>query len=372
MTHRITCRIERFASHYDIEIGQRILTAQAPFLTPLASKFAIVTDDINANLYGRRLHQNLVEAGLSVYLLSFPHGEQHKTRATKELIENQLLDQSFGRDSCIIALGGGVVTDLAGYVAATYCRGVPLVMIPTSLMGMVDASIGGKTGVNVPQGKNMLGCIYQPKKVVIDIDTLATLPAHEIANGFVEIIKHGLIADAALFHTLESCTTQLLALDPTPLASVIFDSCRIKKEIVEHDEREFGKRSLLNFGHTVGHALESVTHYTLSHGEAVAVGMLVEGFIAVQMGLLSHTTLERIRTILERYQLPLQVPANLGVDSMVDAMRLDKKARQGQIRFVLLRDIGVPMCEDGGYCFVVEEPMIKSAIQWMNDALCCH
>jgi 3-dehydroquinate synthase len=309
---------------------------------------------------------------LEVHLFSFSNGEQHKTRATKERLENQLFEKGFGRDTCVIALGGGVVTDIAGYLAATYCRGVSLVMMPTSLLGMVDASIGGKTSVNVPYGKNMLGCIYQPKKVVMDLSTLKSLPKKELVNGFVEIIKHGLIADSKLFEDLEKQTAQLLALDSVVLGKTIYESCRIKKEIVELDEKEKGKRHLLNFGHTIGHALEHLTNYSLSHGEAVAIGILVESYLALQLQKLDQNSFDRIHKILVQYGLSLQLPTRFSDSTIMSAMSLDKKSLKGQPRFVMMDAIGSALPFGGSYCTHIDESLLKNAIKWMNDALCCH
>jgi 3-dehydroquinate synthase len=321
-------------------------------------------------LYGEKLQKSLSSSGLEIHLFTFPNGEQYKTRATKELLENQLFEKGLGRDTCVIALGGGVVTDMAGYLAATYCRGVPLVMIPTSLLGMVDASIGGKNGVNVAYGKNMIGCIYQPQKVVIDLTTLNSLPKKELANGVVEIIKHGLIADYDLFEYLEKHSEKFLALDYAVLEKAIFDSCRIKKEIVEQDQMEKGKRHLLNFGHTIGHALERLTHYSISHGEAVAIGLLVESYLSITLGALNQSSFDRIKNILVRYGLPLQLPSVFPVQIMLEAMAMDKKSRKGQPRFVMIEAIGSPLAYGSNYCTHIEESLIKNALQWMNDDLC--
>ncbi len=372
MTKKMMCRFPSTSDHYEIKICSGLLKHQTQFLSSLASKFAIITDDMIAPLYGEQLHKTLSESGLDVFLFSFPNGEKYKTRATKELLENQLFEKGLGRDTCVIALGGGVVTDVAGYVAATYCRGVPLVMIPTSLLGMVDASIGGKTGVNVPYGKNMLGCIYQPKKVVIDPSTLISLPKKELANGVVEMIKHGIVADCEYFEYLEEHSSQVLSLDLGVLEKAIFESCRIKKEIVEQDEKENGKRHLLNFGHTVGHALEHLTHYSLSHGEAVAIGLLVESYLSVQLGALNQKSFDRIQTILVQYGLLLQLPVRFPVQTILDAMVLDKKSLKGQPRFVIIEKIGSPRVCDAKYCTHVDEVLIRKALQWMNDALCCN
>lgn len=372
MTQKLICKIPSSSHHYDIEIGSGLLNFQSQYLQSLASRFAIITDDKIAPMYGEHLHQYLSSEGLEVHLFSFSNGEQNKTRATKEVLENQLFEKGLGRDTCVIALGGGVVTDLAGYIAATYCRGVPLVKFPTSLLGMVDACIGGKTGVNATYGKNMLGCIYQPKKVVIDISTLKSLPKKELANGVVEMIKHGLIADFNLFEFLEKYSNQLLTLDSNVVEKAIFESCRIKKEIVEQDERENGKRHLLNFGHTVGHALECLTDYSLSHGEAVAIGLLVESCLSVKLGLLDQKSLERIEKNLRQYGLPLRLPFKFSIQTILDAMAMDKKSLRGQPRFVIIDAIGSSLAYDSNYCTHVDESIIKSALQWMNDDLCCH
>ena len=369
----LICSIPSYSDSYEIEIGSGILNDQAPFLKPLAARFAIITDNTLAPLYGVQLQQDLITWGLDVHLFSFPSGEPYKTRETKELLENQLFEKGLGRDTCVIGLGGGVVTDLAGYLAATYCRGIPLVMIPTSLLGMVDASIGGKTGVNVPYGKNMVGCIYRPKKVVIDLATLKSLSQREMANGVVEIIKHGLIADCSLFEDLEKHPKQLLALDPLVLPKVVFASCRIKKEIVEQDEKEKGKRHLLNFGHTIGHALEKLSHYSLSHGEAIAIGLLVESYLSLKQGALDQTAFARVEKLLIQYGLSLQLPARFPIQKLLESMALDKKSLKGQPRFVMINAIGCPVIfRDSSYCSHIEESTLKHALQWMNDALCSH
>jgi len=358
-----------------IEIQNGLLQNQKMLVEQLVSvghRFAIITDDTLLPLYGRHVCQTLTEAGMEAFVFSFPAGELYKTRATKESLENQLFEKGLGRDTVVVALGGGVVTDVGGYLAATYCRGVPLVMIPTSLLGMVDASIGGKTGVNVPYGKNMVGCIYQPQKVLIDPSTLQSLPIRELRNGVVEMIKHALIADSSYFAFLEENSHDILKMTPEVTERAIFESCRIKKKIVEQDERGNGKRHLLNFGHTVAHALEQLTHHRISHGEAVAIGLLVEGHLALQLGHLTLSVFDRMRKILVDYSLPLQLPLQLSLDTILNAMILDKKSLKGTPRFVIIDAIGSARTYDSAYCTHVDEHLIKNALQWMNDDLCCH
>lgn len=370
MTKKIVCHISNPSQVYEIEIGHEILQTQSTYLRSLASKFALIVDDTVAALYGKSLHHSLRDSGLDVGLFSFSDGEQNKTRATKEKLEDLLLKNKFSRDSCVIALGGGVVTDMAGYLAATFCRGIPLVMAPTSLLGMVDASIGGKNGVNVSQGKNMLGCIYQPKKVILDLWTLKSLPKKEMSNGFVEMIKHGIIANKSLFEDIEKHLELLQNLDGTWLKELIFESCCIKNEIVEQDEKDKGKRLLLNFGHTIGHALETITGFTLSHGEAVAIGIMVESYISVKNCKLDQKSLMRIKELLRRCGFSFQIPSSVTIDSVMNAIASDKKSVGGKPRFVLIQAIGVPAIDNSTYCFSVEESVIKQALNWMKHDLC--
>jgi 3-dehydroquinate synthase len=365
------CTIPGGTTSYEVIIKSGLLQEISSF-TSFNPPLALITDDTTAQLYGKELYEFLCRAEIKTHFFTLPVGEIHKTRAVKETLENQLFEKHLGKDTCILALGGGVVTDLVGYLAATYCRGVPFVIIPTTLLAMADACIGGKTGVDVPYGKNLIGCIYQPHKVLIDPLTLKSLPLKELKNGVVEIIKHALLADSTLFEYLRQHSHQFFTQDPQTLEYLIQESCRIKIEIVAEDEKERGKRRLINFGHTVGHALEKTSNYTLSHGEAVAIGMLVESYMALQLGFLKKNTLDKIHDILLQYALPLSIPLKISTQSIMDAMILDKKSHQGHPRFALIQDIGAPLHFNGTYCTEIEESILLNALNWMCHDLCRH
>lgn len=371
----LTCKIVREELKSSIIILPGILNDKEKIieaLKPYGKRFALIADQQVASLYGAQIADSLNQAGLEFHLFSFPSGESSKNRETKAHLEDQLFAQKLGKDTCLIAMGGGVSTDLGGFIAATYCRGIPLVTIPTSLLGMVDASIGGKTGVDIPTGKNMIGTIYQPKKIIIDPTTLKTLPATELRNGAVEMIKHGLISSKDYFEKMKNQRRTLLEADLTVAEELIFESCEIKKNIVEEDERESGKRHLLNFGHTMGHGLELLTHFSIPHGEAVALGILVESHLSYQLGHLSKDDLLEIKKIFTDYELPLKLPATYTPEQVLTAMSLDKKSIHGKPRFVILEKIGVPCSFKGTFCSEVDETLIRHSIDWMNHDLCRH
>jgi len=326
-------------------------------------RFAIITHE-SLKEYANLLRNALEE----VSILHFPQGEKHKTRETKAALEDELCKRGLGRDTCIIALGGGVVTDLAGYLAATYCRGVPLVLIPTTLTGMVDAALGGKNGVNTPYGKNLVGTIYHPQQIVIDPECLTTLPQRELKSGIVEMIKHGLIADRNYFEFLTENAEKILALDPSTIDRAIHESCLIKTSIVKEDEKGRGKRNILNFGHTVGHALEKVTDFSLPHGEAVAMGILIESHIAMQLGHLSSSEFDKIFQAFHKFTIPFHLPEK----SFLETMSLDKKSIDSLPRFVIIDGIGNADPCGGSFCRHVDRSLIINAIEWSKNALCCR
>src|SRR5712691_6697542 len=278
---RVAISEQRDAS-YDILIGRGLL-ADLPALAKAAcpaSRYAVITDSHVAKLYGESVVARLRDATLQVQLFEFPAGEWNKTRETWAALSDRLLARQFGRDAAVIALGGGVVGDVAGLVAATYLRGIPYVQVPTTLLAMIDSSIGGKTGVDVPAGKNLLGAFHQPRLVVVDLDVLGSLPPQQLASGMAEAVKHGVIGDAAYFAALERDPKAIAARNPDALERLVRRSVEIKAAVVVADEREAGRRAVLNFGHTVGHAIEATGRFSALHGEAVAIGMAYEARLA--------------------------------------------------------------------------------------------
>ena len=301
---------------------------------------AIVTNTTVAPLYLDQLSQSLQAAGVTVIAIILPDGEAYKNSATLNTIYDTLLQNRCERSTTLIALGGGVIGDLTGYAAATYLRGVPFIQIPTTLLSQVDSSVGGKTGINHPLGKNMIGAFYQPQLVLADIDTLQTLPAREFAAGMAEVIKYGLIRDAEFFDWLEINMASLMQLDEAALSYAIFRSCQNKADVVAKDEHEQGERALLNLGHTFGHAIENAMGYGVwLHGEAVAAGSMMAADLSQRMGWLSNSEVARIQNSFVAANLPVAAP-KLGVDRYLDLMGLDKKVENGKIRLVLQQGIG--------------------------------
>jgi 3-dehydroquinate synthase len=328
---------------YPIHIGPGLLTAGERIAEALpAPRAVLVTNETVGPLYRASLQEALAGAGVSLLTtVEVPDGEAYKTLATLESVYDALLAARADRQTAVIALGGGVIGDLAGFAAATYQRGVPFVQVPTTLLAQVDASVGGKTAVNHPRGKNMIGAFYQPRVVVADTDTLDTLPDRELRAGFAEVVKYGLIRDAAFFDELEQQGGAILGRDPAALAEAVYRSCRNKAEVVAADEHEAGQRALLNLGHTFAHAIETGTGYSAwLHGEAVSAGMVMAAEASHRVGLLPGEALTRIRTLLDRAGLPVAGPADLPVDRYLELMGVDKKAEGGRVRYVLLEDIG--------------------------------
>lgn len=324
---------------YPIFIGSGLLADSALLgETTSASQVLIVSNDIVAPLYLPQVRAAFAERTPRELVL--PDGEQHKTLATFAAIMDELVDAQFHRDACLVALGGGVVGDITGFAAAAYQRGIDFVQVPTTLLAQVDSAVGGKTAVNHPRAKNMIGAFHQPRAVVIDPDTLATLPARELRAGLAEVIKYGLILDRGFFEWLEAHVDALLGLDRAALTFAIRRSCEIKAAIVAEDERETGRRALLNLGHTFGHALEALEGYgRWLHGEAVAIGIALAARTSARAGLLPPADSDRIERLLERAGLPLGA-ARVDAEALLALMQSDKKATRRGLRLVLLESIG--------------------------------
>ncbi len=327
---------------YSVHVGPGLLD-RADLIVPLLPRrqVALVTNTTVEPLYMDRMVTALASAGVAVVRIVIPDGEEHKDWRSLSAIFDVLLERRCGRDTTLIALGGGVVGDLAGFAAACYQRGVPYIQVPTTLLAQVDSSVGGKTAINHPLGKNMIGAFHQPRMVLADTDTLRTLPKRELRAGLAEVIKHGLIRDAAFFSWLETNLDRLLACEPDALDHAIVRSIAIKAEIVEKDEREQGMRALLNFGHTFGHAIETGFGYGVwLHGEAVAAGMVLAADLSAELGYLPQSDVARIRTLLQRAGLPAEVKG-IGPARMQALMSVDKKAKDGRVPFVVLERLGL-------------------------------
>ena len=362
MGDRLT--VELGARSYPIVVGRGLLDDSRHFVPHLAGKqVCIVTNDTVAALYLDRLRATL--KGLVVDACVLPDGEQHKTLATYERVVDHLMAHRHGRQTTVVALGGGVVGDIAGFAAATYQRGVAFIQVPTTLLAQVDSSVGGKTGVNHPTGKNMIGAFHQPRCVVIDTQTLATLPAREYRAGLAEVVKYGVIRDRTFFEWLERNVGALLAREAEPLVHVIRTSCSIKASVVGADERESGERAILNFGHTFGHALETTAGFgALLHGEAVAIGMVMAADLSAALGRVTHADALRIKRLIERLGLPVRAAIAVDAAAIADAMAMDKKAVAGNIRLVLVEAIGkVSLVDD------VPRDLVVRTVQ-KDDRLC--
>ena len=346
---------------YDIAIGSNMLRSIGTSLDPFdfSPKVAIVSNTTVRPLYGEVVSNSLKKAGFDVVTVTIPDGEEYKDLLRVEYIYNELLKAKLDRSSSLVALGGGVIGDITGFAASTYMRGISYIQIPTTLLAQVDSSVGGKTGVNHKLGKNMIGAFWQPRLVWIDVKTLNTLQKREFLAGVAEVIKYGVIWDEELFDFLEKNRTRILNLDRDVLIYVIKRSCEIKAEVVSKDEREAGLRSILNFGHTIGHAIETVTGYRkYLHGEAVSIGMYLEAKLASMLDLINNKEVVRIKALIDSYSLPSEKPLDIDVEHILSSMELDKKAVAGQLRFVLPEKIGKVRIEKG-----VSEKVIRGLLK---------
>lgn len=349
---------------YTVTIGAGALASLADIVEEVAGahRYAVITDSHVGPIYGERVRQALGASRCGVFTV--PAGEAYKTRDTWARLTDELLAAGCGRDTTLIALGGGVVGDLAGFVAATFLRGVPFVQVPTSLLAMIDASVGGKTGVDTPAGKNLVGAFHQPSAVVADISVLETLPVEHMRAGMAEAIKHGVIADAGYFASVEALAKSVHSVDvgSPAMLDLVARSVEIKADVVRRDERESGVRKTLNFGHTIGHAVELCSAYTLLHGYAIAIGMVYEARIAERIGMANGETSERVRKAVLAAGLPDARPSRMSVDGIIAATRGDKKARGGQVEYSLPERIGAMAAANRGWSVAVSEDLVREVL----------
>lgn len=350
---------------YPIYIGSANLVSLPAKLKPLVrtKKVRAITNPTIWKLHGETVKQSLESDGFQVDLYEVPDGEEYKSLEMAGKLYQWLTEVGTLRGEPIIAFGGGVVGDLAGFVAATYMRGVPYVQVPTTLLAQVDSSVGGKVAVNLPAGKNLVGAFYQPKMVLIDIDTLKTLPAREFKEGLVEAIKCAFLEGEAFLSYMEKNLVSILKLELEPLLEIIKESCSFKAKIVEEDERDLsGRRAILNYGHTIGHAIEALTSYReYRHGEAVAIGLVCAALIARQLGLIDDSLVERHVRLLRKASFSVTPPSNIAAKSLVEAILLDKKRQSQENLFVLLEDVGKPILRE------VEPRVVEQALRELKS-----
>ena len=350
----------RLGGGYHVRVGPGLLMQTGTWLKELGfgDKLVVITDTTVWGFCGGVLRQSLASSGFRVLMLEVPEGEEQKSLETAGRLYHRLTELYAERDTPILALGGGVIGDLGGFVAATYLRGVPLIQLPTTLLAQGDSSIGGKVAVNHGLLKNKIGAFYQPRLVISDVTSLKTLDNGQLGDGLAEIIKHGAIRDAGLFDFIEDNIGRIKSLDDKVLETIVSRSVRIKAEVVAQDERDLGLRNILNFGHTVGHAFETISDFRMRHGEAVAVGMVVAAKISSRLGMLDKGEVDRLRRVLTMAGLPTEV-SGIQPKELIQVMKHDKKIAQGRMKFVLLKSIGEAFVTDKVSPSLVEEVLVK-------------
>jgi len=349
---------------YDIAIAPGSLDQLGEYMTSLhlGKKVLLVSNPVIFQLYGERAIASLKAASFEVASYILPDGEHYKTLASIENLYNTALENRLERSATMVALGGGVIGDMTGFAAATWLRGINFIQVPTTLLAMVDAAIGGKTGVNHPQGKNLIGAFHQPRLVLIDPDVLQTLPTREFRAGMAEVIKYGVIWDAQLFAELEVSQRldEMGYIQSELIDSILTRSCQAKADVVSKDEKEAGLRAILNYGHTIGHAVESLTGYTqVLHGEAVAIGMVAAGQIAVELGMWTQQETQRQDALIEKAGLPTKLPAGLDIEAIIEALQIDKKVKAGKVRFVLPTQIGAVTVTDQVPADIIRQVLVR-------------
>ena len=359
----INAKIPLREKNYQIFVGSSILSNLVDFIKKNhnGKKVAVIINDSANRLYGGRISKIL--ESLNPLFISVPSGESSKSREMKEEIEDNLLDNKFGRDSLIIAIGGGVIGDLAGFIASTLNRGIPIIHVPTTLLAMADSSIGGKTGINTKHGKNLIGTFYQPDAVFADMDFLETLPDDEFKSGLGEIIKQGVIQDKDLFDFLEKHSEEILQRKKDALQHIIKRSIELKKQVFELDSNEMGLRQILNFGHTYGHALEAYNNYRMKHGFAVAQGMIVEARLSAMIESLKENDEKRIKELIKSFGFPPTVNKDINTQKIIELMSSDKKSKSSKPRFVIIEKIGKVKTKDNNYSFEIDADAVEKAIE---------
>lgn len=352
---------------YEIEVGfaleDKLIADLQDGLVGKIHKFAVITDSNVKALYGEPILHRLQDAGYQADLFVFEAGEKSKTRQTKEMIEDSMLAKQYRRDCCVIAVGGGVVTDLAGFVAGTYGRGVPFINYATTLLAAADASVGGKTAVDTPLATNLIGMFNQPEKVYLDIATWKTLPEREVISGLAETIKHACLGSKEFFNYLDEHMEEILSLQKEACEHIAEENCKIKYHVVMKDERESGLREVLNLGHTVGRAIETVSDYQLLHGEAVSIGMVAEVKLAYRLGYVTERERDAVIALLEKAELPVSIPEYIDREALVKKLYTDKKVRDGKLRFVIQKGIGdIVEFEPGVFATPIEEQVAREII----------
>ncbi|MCI5222427.1 MAG: 3-dehydroquinate synthase [Candidatus Electrothrix sp. AR4] len=312
----------------------------------IGTKYAVISDDTVAELYGEQFMQSLADSDIQSELITFPHGEENKNMQTVTDLASELAKRGFDRADALIALGGGVTGDIAGFLASIYMRGIPFVQVPTTLLSQVDSSVGGKTGVDIPEGKNLVGIFYQPKAVYIDPDVLQTLPIDELRGGLAEVIKYGVIHDADFFTFLKKNRDAVFSLKQGVITRLIARCCEIKAWVVEQDEREGGLRRILNFGHTIGHAVEAASDFQISHGKAVAVGMCAAAQLAAKTGCLAEEDVLAVHDLIKLYDLPVSIPTELDREAIKKYLLNDKKTVGGRVFYILPEAVGKVVITD--------------------------
>lgn len=352
---------------YEIEVGfaleDKLIQDLQNGLVGKIHKFAVVTDSNVAPLYGEPILYKLQNVGYQADLFVFEAGEKQKTRQTKEMVEDAMLAKQYRRDCCVIAVGGGVVTDLAGFVAGTFGRGVPFINYATTLLAAADASVGGKTAVDTPLATNLIGMFNQPEKVYLDIATWKTLPKREVISGLAETIKHACLGSEEFFAYLDEHMEDILSLQKEVCEHIAEENCKIKYHVVMKDERENGLREVLNLGHTVGRAIETVSDYRLLHGEAVSIGMVAEVKLAYRLGYVTEKERDAVIALLAKAQLPITIPEYIDREALVRKLYTDKKIREGKLRFVIQKGIGnIVEFEPGVFAAPIEEQVAREII----------